>query len=449
MKRLSGVTSTLKKLSLLLPNHIYIVGGFVRDTLCGYQSYDIDICGQDTPDIIFEKLKDTEFSVKTISEKLMTLKIQYKHEAFEYTTFRKESYTKGHSPKEVETTESISEDAKRRDFKVNAIYYDINDEVIIDPLGGLLDLENRILSTTCEPKKVFSEDGLRLMRLARFAGQLGFSIEQNTLQAAKEFCHLIKDIAPERIRDELDKILVADTCHNVKDGQINALKVLDEINVLEIILPELTLGKGMKQRPDFHKYDVFWHTIETVKFANSSIRLAALLHDIGKPYCFLTSGRYKGHDIEGERIANEILTRLRYSNKVIAKVCRLIRLHMYDLKNEAKPNTLRLFVQNNVDVLEELIQLKIADSKGSGVHKEKNLSAIRLKEIYENMKEENVPFTIKELKIKGEDLFSFPKEKRGCVQRELLKQCAYIESDLNTRDKQLAYLQRESNKYKA
>jgi tRNA nucleotidyltransferase/poly(A) polymerase len=425
------------------------VGGFVRDTLLGYQSYDIDICGKDTPDTIFDCLKDSEFKVKTTSEKLMTLKIKYQNEEFEYTTFRKESYQRGHSPENVVATESIYEDAKRRDFKVNAIYYDINDEELVDPLGGILDIKNRILTTTDDAKKVFSEDGLRLMRLARFAGQLGLDIDKKTLEAATAFCHLIKDIAPERIRDELDKILIADTLHGVKDGHIKAMEVLDEIKVLEIILPELTLGKGMPQRTDFHKYDVFRHTLESVRVAPKKIRFAALFHDIAKPYCYKKHGRYRGHDIEGERITNEIMTRLRYSNKKIARTCRLVRWHMYDLKSEAKANTLRLFIQENADILEDLVALKLADSQGSGVHKDKNLTAVRLKEMYDNMVEDKVPFTIKDLKIKGEDLFSFPKEKRGVVQRALLKQCAYLDSDLNSRDKQLSYLQREIIKYKA
>ncbi|NLL56253.1 MAG: CCA tRNA nucleotidyltransferase [Clostridiales bacterium] len=448
MKLNQSVSSALKKLSKLLPNHIFLVGGFVRDTLCGYQSFDIDICGQDTPEVLFDSLKNSEFVAKTTSPKLMTLKIKHKDLEFEYTTFRKESYTKGHSPSKVEPTDSILEDAKRRDFKINAIYYDINDGALVDPLDALADLGRRIISTVDEPKKVFSRDGLRLMRLARFAGQLGFDIEQKTLEAAKEYSHLIKDIAPQRIREELDKILVADTCHNVPNGHIKALRVLDEIGVLAIILPELTLGKGMIQRADFHKHDVFEHTLQTVRFAPPQIRLAALLHDIAKPYCFLKSGRYARHDIEGERITKEVMTRLCYSNKQIARVSRLVRWHMYDLNNQAKLNTLRVFIQNNADIVPDLIELKMADSKGSGVHDDKNLTAVRMQKVYNDMVKEQVPFAIKDLKINGEDLLLLPQEKRGIMQRELLKQCAYFDSDLKTREKQLAFVAREINRYK-
>ncbi|HKL73454.1 MAG TPA: CCA tRNA nucleotidyltransferase [Clostridia bacterium] len=442
MKFKLEVSATLLKLSKLLPNPLYIVGGYVRDNLLGFNSYDIDICGKDTPDIVFDCLKGTGFKVKTTSEKLMTLKIIGNGEEYEYTTFRKESYQKGHSPQKVEPTDSIIEDAKRRDFKVNAIYYDIASDKLCDPLDGLRDLEKKVLSTACDPQKVFGEDGLRLMRLARFSGELGFTAEAETLNAAKEYASLIKDIAPERIRDELDKILVADTCHNVEFGHIKAINLLDEIDVLDIILPEITLGKGMMQRADFHKYDVFGHIIETVRFASPNIRLAALLHDVAKPYCFIKSGKYRGHDIEGERIARDILTRLHYSNKIIAQVCRLVRLHMYDLKNEAKPNTLRLFIQENVDILDYLIALKEADFKGSGMNTDKAPSASRLKEVYNVMCKENVPFAIKDLQVRGEDLEGIPREKRSMLLKTILRESALLGSELISREQQLAYIQK-------
>lgn len=439
-----SASDTLIRLGKLLPSPIYIVGGYVRDTLLGYKSYDIDICGTDTPEVVINSLKNSPFKVKTTSEKLMTLKIICGNEEFEYTTFRKESYVKGHSPAVVEATQSMVEDAKRRDFKVNAIYFDILSGALLDPVGGLKDLEKRILSTASDAQKVFSEDGLRLMRLARFAGQLDFSPDTETLQAAKKYASLINDIAPERIRDELDKILVADTCHNIKDGHIKALKLLDEIGVLELILPELTLGKGMVQRADFHKYDVFTHILETVRYAKKEIRLAALLHDIAKPYCFIQSNRYRGHDIEGERIAKEILTKLHYPNKTIALTTRLVRWHMYDLKCEAKPNTLRLFVQENADILDDLISLMEADTVGSGVHAGSNCTAKRLRDVYKFMVDEKVPFTIKDLLVKGEDLDCIPKEKRSIVMKDLLKECAIQGNNLTTREKQLAYIKQRA-----
>lgn len=435
------IPQTLKELSALLPDPVYIVGGYVRDALLNLNCYDIDICGASTPGTVFSALENSPFSVKTTSAKMMTLKIKKGDEEYEYTTFRKESYVIGHAPETVEATDDIAEDAKRRDYKANAVYYDVKNETLVDPLKGLDDIKNKVLSTTREPEKVFSEDGLRLMRLARFAGQLGFSVEAETLCAAKENAQLIKDIAPERIRDELDKILVADTVHGIEDGHIKALKILDETGVLEYILPEITLGKGMKQRADFHKYDVFNHILETVRFARSDVRLAALMHDVAKPYCFARTGRYRGHDVEGERLAREVMTRLRYPKRTIERVSRLVKLHMYDLKCEAKESTLRKFVQENVGILDELLALKEADSKGSGMPEAKNPTAARIRSVYEDMVREGVPFSIKDLKVGGNDLDSLPEAKRGSVLKEILVECA-VNPQMNDRKKQLDYIRR-------
>lgn len=444
-----SASDKLKKLAKLLPKPIYIVGGFVRDSLLGYESSDIDICGANTPETVTECLNGTEFIVKTTSLKMMTLKIICDKEQYEYTTFRKESYTKGHSPAEVEVTESLLEDAKRRDFNINAIYYDIISGDIVDPLNGLADLKNRVLNTVIDPREVFSQDGLRLMRLARICGELGFNPSDDTLLAAIKNSALIMDIAPERIRDELDKILLADTTHGIENGHVNAIMLLDKIDVLSKLLPELTLGKGMAQRADFHKYDVYMHIIETVRYALPKVRLPALLHDIAKPACFVRNGKYHGHELMGVALAEKILNRLRYPKSTIDWVSQLVRYHMYDLKCEAKPNTLRLFVQEHIDILEDLYLIKDADSKGSGIAYVSNPSIERLKNTYSQMISEGVPFGIKDLKVKGKDLEILPPKERGRVMNALLKECALEGSNLKTFEKQLLFIKREAENIKA
>jgi tRNA nucleotidyltransferase (CCA-adding enzyme) len=439
------ISDNLKQLANLLPKPLFVVGGYVRDFLLNFDNSDIDLASSCTPDEIFECLQGTNYIVKTTSPKLMTLKIVCGDEYYEYTTFRRESYTKGHSPAVVESTDDIVEDAKRRDFKINAIYYDIKNQEICDPLNGLEDIKNKVITTVTDAKKVFGEDGLRLMRLARMCGEIGFTPSEMTVFEAKNKAELITDIAIERIRDELDKILVADTRNNIENGHVNALLLLDKIDVLSKILPELMMGKGMKQRADFHKYDVFNHIVETFRVSDPQIRLAALLHDIAKPTCFIKNGRYYGHDMVGEQMAKDIMIRFHYPNKTINRVCELVKYHMFDLKCEAKPNTLRLFVQEHSYILPDLLLLKKADAVGSGMNFGKNASIERLKNTYEQMIKEKIPFNFSQLLITGEDLNGIEPKDRGKVMQKLLRDCALLDSRLSTRDEQLKYIQKFIN----
>ena len=435
------IPAGLKLIASYLPRPLYLVGGYVRDFLIGYVPHDADIAGDMSPDEIFSCL-DGKCVVKETSKKLMTLKIIVGSEEYEYTAFRTDSYTTGHSPAEVKRTDDIKLDAMRRDFTVNAIYCDVSTGKIIDPLNGTEDLKNKTYVAT--RSTTFSEDGLRLMRLCRQAAETGFDIDKDTLEQAKKNASLIKDISPERIREELDRILIADTRYGVKDAQERGLRLLDKIGVLDYILPEITLGKGMPQRPDFHKYDVFDHIIETVKYSDPSVRLAALFHDCAKPYCKIKTGLYRGHEVEGERLCADIMHRLRYPNDVIKETKALVLYHMYDLKNEAKENTIRKFVQAHYEIIDKLILLKQADYLGCGLCEGISPGAKRLSDTLSQLKEEKVPFRISDLLINGHDLedMGVPEEKRGTILKNLLSECAVIDTPYLTREAQLNYIKR-------
>lgn len=426
-----SVPDSVLKIASYLDKPLFIVGGFVRDSLKKLAPHDIDLCGDMDWETVVRRLENTEFNATVNSKKLMTLKIIAPDAEYEYTAFRTDSYKDGHSPDSVTRTNDIKIDALRRDFTANAVYYDPVREEIFDPLGGVKDIEKNVLRMT--RKNAFSEDGLRLMRLARQAAELGFSVEKETLAAAKENAKNIKDISRERIRDELDRILVADTRYNIPYAQEKGLLLLDEIGVLEYILPEITKGKGMAQRPDFHRFDVFGHIINTVKLSTPEVRLAALLHDCAKPYCFLTTGKYRGHDLEGERISAEIMNRLRYPNCVISETKRLVRAHMFDLKGDAKENTVRKFIQSNIKIFDKLLLLKQADYEGSGIMTGVCPGCVRLKYIYDEMKKEKVPFTLSELKIGGLDLvkMNVPESLRGKILYAVLEECALKGVDLS------------------
>ena len=326
----------LKDLCDSLPAPLFAVGGIVRNFLIdGSISSDYDLAAAIPVSELERSVIDKGFEVLAVYPRTNTLVFKIDGEKHEYTAFRKESYKKGgvHTPETVEFTTDIVEDAKRRDFKCNAIYYDIKKDELVDPLGGIDDVKNRVLDTVDEPEKVFSHDGLRLMRLARFCGELNFKPTNSVLEAATKFSDNVKDISPERIFDELKKILISDKKYafSNKFGHYEGIKLLEKTRVLDKIIPELTLGRGMAQRKDYHNFDVLEHSLKTLLYAEENIRLTALLHDVGKPYCMIKTGQFYKHDLEGEKIALKILDRLKADNKTKREVAFLIKYHMLDM----------------------------------------------------------------------------------------------------------------------
>ena len=254
--------------------------------------------------------------------------------------------------------------------------------------------------------KVFGEDGLRLMRLARQVATLGFSPDTECVLGAQKNCALILDISPERIFTELRAILHADEKYGICNGHYHGLKMLDTIGVLDKILPEITLGKNMQQRADFHNYDVLEHSLRTVLYADKSVRFAALLHDVGKPFCELRDGSSHAHPIEGARIAKDVLTRLRAPHALIAETEMLVALHMYDLDGRTGENKLRRFLVEHYAILPKLLLIKQADFSGCKDDTSIAPTCERWNLLLQKMQAENVAFTLKQLAVNGNDLLN-------------------------------------------
>lgn len=431
-------------LAEICPKPLYVVGGFVRDFLGELHSAhpDIDICGP---------MLAEEFASYATSAGL-TAQAVYKHTGavkltdgeghnFEYTCFRHDKYVRGeHTPAEIYFTEEISLDARRRDFTVNAIYYEIAIGRFVDPLQGIPAVKEKRLTTVDRAQKVFGEDGLRLMRLARFTGQLGFTPDEECLLGATENAAMIEDISPERIFAELTQILRADEKYGVKDGHYQGLLTLETIGVLAKIMPELTLGKGIAQRADFHRYDMLFHSLRTAKYAHPSIRLAALLHDVGKPFCHLRDGNSHEHPKEGARIVVDVLERLKAPKKTIEQVQALTLWHMYDFNCEVKENKLRRFFVDHYPYLEELLLIKQADYSGCMDDTSVAPTVKRWNALLETMKSEGAPLTLKELAIKGSDLVQrIPAPLISLVLKELLYHAVCHPKD-NQKERLLAIL---------
>ncbi len=419
------------------PTPVYVVGGSVRDFLAKRQPLsgetDWDISSPMPVQTFLDLAKRCRFTVRAVYKNTGTIKLQDERGVdFEYSTFRSDKYVRGvHTPVEIFFTEDITLDARRRDFTANAVYYDIQKEAFVDPLGGIAAIRERRLTTVAPAQKVFGEDGLRLMRLCRQAATLGFTPDHDCLTGAQANAALIDDISPERVFAELIAILSADEKYGEPQGHYRGVKLLDEIGVLEKILPELTLGRGMRQRADFHQYDVLEHSLRACLYARQDVRLAALLHDVGKPFCALRDGNSFAHPNEGERLVKALLTRFKAPRRVIDETAALTKWHMYDFNGKTSENKLRRFLVEHYDLLDKLLAVKQADFSACMDNLSVAPTCARWQTLLATMQKEGVPMTKKGLAVTGNDLLALnlPPHKIAATLHALLMHTAITPKD--------------------
>ena len=436
---------SLFELASKLDAPLYAVGGCVRDFLSGAMllrgSPDFDICAP----IAFERFiavaESLRFTVRAVYKTTGTVKlVDSENNEFEFSSFRSDKYIRGvHAPVETVFTSDITLDARRRDFTVNAVYYDIQKDAFVDPLQGIPAIQEKRMTTVASPLKVFGEDGLRLLRLARQAAQTGFYPDAECLDGAKQNADLISDIVPERIFTELSLLLNADLKYGVMQGPYIGVSLLNETRVLDRILPELTLGRGMSQRADFHNHDVLEHSLRAVRYAEPSVRLAALLHDIGKPVCTLRDGNAFAHPETGAKIAKTVLSRWKAPMKTTERVASLIALHMYDFNSKTKENKLRRFFVQHHELLPDLLLLKQADFSACKDDLSTAPTVARWQALLAQLAEEHAPLTLRELAISGKDLLDLQFPPREISERlnTLLNHAVLYPQD-NTKKRLLA-----------
>lgn len=304
---------------------VYLVGGSVRDTLLGHTPKDYDFSCPLLPEDIEQKVRASGKKAFITGKRYGTIGFTVGRHFVEVTTFRKETYGKTRKPT-VEFVDDITEDLSRRDFTINAVA--LRDHHYIDPFGGRTDLDNHIIRTVGQSAARFNEDPLRMLRAARFAAQLGFTIEETTARAIHKHGHKILDISRERWMQELDRLL---TSPYPELG----LQVLAETDLLKYLLPEMRLQVGYDQHTPWHTHSLWEHSVSTVKLSPNTpeVRWAALLHDIGKPFTRLErEGRniYAEHDIVGAELVDGIARRLKWSNERLHTVKELVRTHLED-----------------------------------------------------------------------------------------------------------------------
>lgn len=319
----------------------YFAGGSVRDKLRGVAAHDFDIATNAVPDEIMKLFPKTvpvgvQFGVVIVIEEGVS---------FEVATFRTEGdYKDGRHPGRVAFA-TLVEDAKRRDFTVNGLYFDSKTNQIVDLVDGQKDLKAKIIRTIGNAEERFLEDHLRMMRAIRFAVQLGFEIEPKTFEMVKKHAALISKISIERVRDELSKTLTS-------ADPARGIRLLDETGILKIILPEMEVMKGVEQPSEYHpEGDVYIHTlmlVEGLKNAPIELAMGCLLHDVAKPQTFVRASdriRFHGHDKIGAEMSEKICKRLAFSNVQTGLICTLVAEHLrFKDAKQMKLSTLKRFL---------------------------------------------------------------------------------------------------------
>lgn len=306
---------------------LYMVGGSVRDNLMNRTPVDYDFTTPLMPDEIERKIKQAGKKAYITGKRFGTIGTKINGNLVEITTFRNEKYTKGSRKPDVNFVKDITADLSRRDFTINAIALRKRNHYI-DPFNGVEDIKKRIIRAVGNAKTRFKEDPLRMLRVARFASQLNFIVENKTLEAVKEKNYKILEVSKERWVKEIDKILLSD-CPRI------GLNILAYTNLLNYIIPELSLQVGYNQNSKYHSLPLWEHTLGVVDNVNADIilRWSALLHDIGKPFVRTKNKKteyynYIKHDLLGVEIIEKIARHLKFSNDRREQIKNIVLHHL-------------------------------------------------------------------------------------------------------------------------
>lgn len=418
---------------------VYAVGGCVRDMLLERSTKDWDFTTNATPiqiqSLFPDSFYDNKFGTVGVPIEQSTINNQPARNAtparsdaassgehsvaggqsttiYEITTFRSEyGYTDHRHPDKIVWGKTLGDDLQRRDFTINALAYD--GHKISDPYGGQKDLESRLIKAVRDPDLRFQEDALRMMRAVRLATELGFIVEENTFSAIKKNALLLKNISTERIRDELIKILSSD---HPADG----IKLLRNAGILSIILPDLEKCFTVQQKSPkrHHLDDVGTHLIKSLQLCPSKdpiVRLATLLHDIGKP---ATVGKtadgvitFYNHEIISASILRNFAFKYHFSKKDRERLVKLVRFHQFSVDERQTDTALRRLIRNvGVENLDDILALRTGDRLGGGARETSWRLELYKKRLIEVQKQ---PFTVADLKIDGYDVMKIYNIKPG------------------------------------
>ncbi|MBQ2641102.1 MAG: HD domain-containing protein, partial [Lachnospiraceae bacterium] len=390
-----------------------------RDSLLGREPNDWDITTSASP------LQVKKLFARTVDTGLKhgTVTVLLDREPYEVTTYRIDGdYLDGRHPSGVTFTRNLREDLQRRDFTINAMAYS-DSRGLQDCFGGLADLEKGLIRAVGDPEKRFGEDALRIMRAVRFAAQLGYAVEEETLRAMKALAPTLSRISAERIAAELEKLLVS--------PHPEMIRMAWECGITAVVLPEFDRCMETTQNNPHHCYSVGEHTIHSLLQARQDrvLRLTMLLHDFGKPACKTTDDKgidhFYGHPEKSAALANQILRRLKYDNDTRQAVVRLVRFHDRKVRL-TKPGVRKAVMEIGVDLFPLFIEVKEADLYAQSMYQrqEKVEEMAEVRRLYEQILEAGDCLSLRDLAVSGDDLIAAgmkPGKEIGLVLQEMLR----------------------------
>ena len=416
----------------------WVVGGCVRDLLRGMQVQDWDIATSATPQKVqqvFRRVIPTGIDHGTVT-------VLWKGEAYEVTTLRGDGvYSDGRRPDQVEFVEDIQLDLARRDFTVNAIAYDPLTAHLVDPFGGLEDMKRKLLRAVGEPSLRFQEDGLRILRGARFAATLEFELEEATEAAFRGALPVYRKVSPERVREEWLKAMKA-------RAPSRAFEVMKRTGILEVTLPELLEQVGCEQNR-WHAYDVWDHTMHVLDSSEGGAieRVAAVLHDIAKPRTRAHSDKtgdwtFYHHEKLGADMADRWLRDYRFSNSERELIVDMVRHHLVCYDSSWSDAAVRRFIKRvGQDRVEPLLRLAHADALGKGRDVREELAALEeLRGRIDEAVAEGSALSTQDLVVNGKDVIAELQGGPGPVVGEVLRHLlerVLDDPSLNKREKLL------------
>lgn len=397
---------------------LYIVGGYVRDSFLNVTPKDIDLASCLTCDEVIQLLHGSCFKIVSSIKNLGKLVISTDddQEVYEYTTFREDVYRLDsglHRPAEVRFTKDIKKDALRRDFKINAIYYDILSEKYVDPIGGVQDLMKSTISTTRDADIVFREDPLRILRLVRLACEMNIKIDDNALFAAKKNSRLIYNLSQFKKKEEFLKMVYSDSkypeyINRDKYSHYRAIKLLLDIGAIDFILKDFSKLSRYKLKSE--DMTVLEHTLISFKLSDKDIRFLTLIYDYG----YLNSLEERPEWAILKDSANYVLklygpTNLDLDKKTIKDIKNLIAIRDFNLDKTSKENTIKRFIAENGYVIEKFLKMRKVDVLAR-INKEDESFIDKafyqdIKDVYEKIKSENIPYRTKDLKVTAYDCY--------------------------------------------
>lgn len=419
---------------------VALVGGAVRDIITNQEISDWDLATNAKPEDILKILPASFYNNRFGTVGFA----QDKNNIIQITTYRtKEKYTDSRHPDSIKWGKTLEEDLERRDFTINALALKLGSSdqrlgssskqknyplatipyllTLTDPFDGQSDLKNKIIRAVGNPNKRFAEDALRMLRAIRFAATLDFKIEEKTFEAIKKNAHLLEKISGERVRDELFKIIDS---QNPNDG----IMLAKESGLLEIFLPELSTCFSVEQKSPkrHHIYNVGTHCVMSLKHCpshNTITRFATLLHDIGKEKVAKITDEgirtFHNHEVVGARQVLQIAKRLHLARSQREKLFKLVRWHQFTVNENQTDKALRRFIKNiGIENIDNMMDLRIGDRLGGGLQQPESwrlkLFRQRLKEVLKK------PFTVKDLKVNGDDIMKILNIKPGPKVGEIL-----------------------------